>query len=50
LVVVRRPITLRAADAVRPARDRVVVRAIERAFPGAEAVAAATGNGRNRSG
>jgi hypothetical protein len=28
----RRPITLRAALAVRPARDRELVRAIERAF------------------
>ena len=29
---VRRPIALRAAVAVRPARERVLVRAIERAF------------------
>jgi hypothetical protein len=31
-LAVRRPITLRAALAVRPARERVGVRAIERAF------------------
>ena len=31
-LAVRRPITLRAAVAVRPARERVLVRAIERAF------------------
>jgi hypothetical protein len=47
---VRRPITLRAAVAVRPARERVLVRAIERAFLVAWTVAAATGAARNRSG
>jgi hypothetical protein len=50
LAGVRRPITLRAALAVRPARKRVLVRAIERAFLVAKAVAAATGAARNRSG
>jgi hypothetical protein len=40
---VRRPITLRAALAVRPARERVLVRAIKLAFLGAYAVAVATG-------
>ena len=47
---VRRPITLRAAVAVRPARERVLVRAIERAFLVAETVAVATGAARNRIG
>ena len=40
---VRRPITLRAADAVRPARERVLLRAMGRAFLVAWTVAAATG-------
>jgi hypothetical protein len=45
---VRRPITLRAAVAVRAARERVLVRAIELAFLVARAAAVTAVAARNR--